>query len=95
MNIDECLKIDPYSGDYGDGEVLFSDKIVTARKDHIGKCFCCCGNILKQQKHRAMREAYNGTAVTTRFCYDCCIAMAKSIDDNGEAWEQRIRLNRE
>lgn len=87
-----CLAFDPFQGDFGDGEVLFSDKIVKAAKDHPGKCHDCAGDIAKGERHRARREAWEGEAITTRWCHECCAAMSLSWTDNGEAIDLRISI---
>lgn len=90
----DCLSVDPFAGDFGDGEILFSDRIVTAAKRHDACCNICGGSIEKGERHRARREAWNGSCVTTRFCASCCAAMAISRHDDGRAWEARVNLHR-
>lgn len=89
---EDCLSFNPFDGDFGDGEVLFSDKIVTAAKDHLCKCHDCAGDIKKGERHRARSEAYEGKCVTTRWCGECCAAMAISWEDEGSAIEARVTL---
>lgn len=56
--VDKSLNVNPFEGDFGDGEVLLGDNIVKARKDHPDKCYCCGGDIKKGERHRAMREVW-------------------------------------
>ncbi len=94
-NEQDCLDADPFAGDFGDGEVLLSDKIVTAGKRHANVCNICGGSIEQGERHRARVEVWNGRCVTTRFCPQCCAAMAISFEDDGRAWEARVNLHRE
>lgn len=91
----DCLAYDPFQWDFGDGEVLLSDKIVTAAKDHPGKCHDCAGDIAKSERHRARREAYAGQAITALWCGECCAAMAISWTDEGRAIEARVTLGQD
>lgn len=95
FNEADALSADPFAGDFGDGEVTLSDKIVKAAKDHLGRCHDCAGDIAKGERHRARTEAYDGQVVTTRWCAECCAAMAISWEDDGEAWEARNNLGAE
>lgn len=87
-----CLAVDPFSGDFGDGEITLSDKKVKAAKLHEKKCGICYGNIEKGEYHRAFAWIYDGEARTTRFCSECCYALAISNEDNGRLWESRVNL---
>lgn len=87
-----CLAVDPFSGDFGDGEVTFSDKKVKAAKLHEKKCGICYGNIEKGEYHRAFSWVYDKEAMTTRFCSECCYALAIANDDQGRLWESRVNL---
>lgn len=69
-----CLADDPFAGDFGDGEVLLSDKMVTNRKG--GTCQTCAGECAPGTRNRVIREAYDGRVHSTRFCQQCCFAMA-------------------
>jgi hypothetical protein len=91
---DQCLNTDPFEGDFGDGEVCLSDKIVQAAKDHPTACNICGGPIHKGERHRALVEAWDGKVITHRFCPDCCNAMSDSWTDDGKAWEARVNLHR-
>lgn len=89
----DCLAVNPFEGDFGDGERLLSDRIVTARCDNT----CCdCGGVAKSgTNHRVMTEVYDGKVRTARWCEECCAAMALSWEDDGAAWEGRINLHRD
>lgn len=92
--VDDALNVNPFEGDFGDGEILLGDSIVKAKKNHMSKCHCCGGDIMKNDRHRARREVYDKKAVTTRWCALCCIAMAISSEDCGLYWETRVNLHR-
>lgn len=92
--IDEqrILSVEPFADDYGDGEVVLSDRMVTAAKPHRAACACCGGDVRQGERHRARAEAYKGRAMTFRWCSDCCGAMAGASQDGGAAWEARIGI---
>lgn len=81
-----ALAADPFQGDFGNGEVVLRDKIVTARKE--GECQTCPDGIRPGTRIRSLteRDPHEGL-VTYRFCNACCVAMAK---DNDDEWEARI-----
>lgn len=90
---DKCLNTDPFEGNFKDGEITLSDKKVKAAKKHENKCYVCLGSIEKGEVHRALTEVCDGSVVTTRFCSECCYAMAASWEDAGELWTARVALN--
>jgi hypothetical protein len=92
--VEDSLNVDPFAGDFGDGEVTLSDKIVKAAKFHEKKCQICGGDIQKGERHRALVEVWEKNVATTRFCAACCIAMAMAQDDAGKEWERRVGLYR-
>lgn len=94
FNEDDCLSVDPFAGNFGDGEIVLSDKIVRAAKTHPVCCNICGGDVQKGARHRALVEAYAGKVMTFRFCPECCLAMATANDDDGRAWEARVGLYR-
>ena len=71
------------------GEVLLSDKIITARKDH--ECSHCGGVVKSGTRSRTIKEAYDGKIHTYRACQECCTAMALTFEDSGAAIEARIK----
>jgi len=91
---DLILKYDPFAGDFGGSDdKLFSDKMVVARKFHRCACNICNGDIHKGERHRAIREKFDGEMTTHRFCAACCEAMRASWEDDGAAIEKRTELN--
>lgn len=69
-----CLADDPFAGDFGDGEVALSDKMVTNRKG--GVCHACAGECAPGTRNRVLTERVDGTLATYRWCVHCCFAMA-------------------
>ncbi len=88
------LSVDPFEGDFGDGEVKLSDKMVTSGKLHPACCNICGGPIAKGERHRARVEACRGQLMTFRWCLMCCVAMASADMDQGKMWEARVNLHR-
>lgn len=88
----ECLAYDPYAGDFGDpGDKKLRDKIVKARKS--GDCNICGEQIVPGTEIRSLTEVFDGELGTTRFCHECCKAMALSSEDAGEAIEKRTAMH--
>lgn len=79
----QALAYDPFSGDFGDGETVLEDKIVTARKG--GECNTCPDGILPGTRVRVLREKDDEGFHRYRFCNACCVAMAKDEEDEIEA----------
>lgn len=88
----DCLAEDPFAGDFGDSEVLLSDKMVTNRKG--GYCWMCAGECQPGTRNRVIREAYEGSIHTTRFCQQCCFAMAV-YDRRPSIGDARYKLGEE
>lgn len=86
----ECLAYNPFEGDFGDGEVILSDKIVTARKG--GVCHLCGQQIKAGTRVRSRKEACDGRIDHFRWCTECCASMAASCEDNGRALGARAEL---
>jgi len=83
-----CLADDPFAGDFGDGEVVLSDKMVTNRKG--GTCATCHGVCEPGTRNRVRVERYDGVLERFRWCQTCCFAMAvydirSSIADRQQA----------
>lgn len=90
---DDCLRINPFEGDFGSpGDRVLKDKIGVARK--AGECHDCGQQIQPGERVRMRTEISDGDLMSFRWCRACCYAMAKSMSDNGEAWEARIALRR-
>lgn len=70
----DCLADDPFAGDFGDGEVALSDKMVTNRKG--GTCHTCAGECQPGTRNRVLVERSEGALITYRWCQSCCFAMA-------------------
>lgn len=87
----ECLKVNPFEGDFGSpGDCVLKDKIATARKG--GDCGMCRQEIVPGHRVRLLAAKFDGSLMSYRWCAACCAAMAASWTDNGEAWEERIRI---
>lgn len=69
-----CLGADPFEGDFGNGEVALSDKIVTNRKGGI--CHTCVGECLPGTRNRVLTERGDNGLETFRWCQSCSFAMA-------------------
>jgi len=69
-----CLSDDPFAWDFGDGEVLLANKMVTNRKG--GTCHHCAGECEPGTRNRVIREACDGSIDTYRFCQSCSFGMA-------------------
>lgn len=70
----ECLADDPFAGDFGNGEVALSDKMVTTRGG--GTCHTCAGQCLPGTRNRVLTERGDEGLETFRWCEQCCFAMA-------------------
>lgn len=89
----DCLCCGPFEGDFGSpDDRILKDKIVTARKD--GECHLCNQQIQPRTRIRTMTAVFDGELMSFRWCTACCAAMAKSLYDDGEAWEERAALAR-
>lgn len=86
---DECLRVDPFAGDFGDpGDRVLRNRIVTARKS--GPCQDCAQTIVPGERVRSLAAVFDGDVRSYRWCALCCAAM--TADDDGEAMEARIGL---
>ncbi len=90
----DWMRFNPFEGDFGDGEKVLADKIVTAAKTHAGACLTCGGHVAVGERHRARTEAYNGRVMTFRFCGECCDAHYDWLRGNELPLEERIRLRK-
>lgn len=92
----DCLALDPFEGDFGTpGDRVLSDRIVKAAKPHLGICHDCAGDIQRGERHRSRVDIADGEFFTFRWCGECCVAMAKSWEDDGRAMEERVKLGRQ
>jgi hypothetical protein len=92
LDEDSATSWEPFEGEDEDVRV-FSDQIVTARKDHI--CFHCNGPIHRSERHRARNELNRdeGKRMTFRWCPDCLNAYEMDEDEDGHwPFEQRSQL---
>ena len=88
-----CLCCGPFEGDFGSpDDRILKDKMVTARKS--GECHLCGQQIQPKERIRTMAAVFDGELMSYRWCNACCAAMAKSLYDDGEAWEDRSALRR-
>ena len=85
-----CLAVDPFEGDFGDGEVTLKDKIAIARIDN--ECHTCRGAIRKGQPIRLRTDRTQDGLETYRWCVKCCKAMARSEKDNAKSWYARSEM---
>ena len=69
-----CLSDDPFAGDFGSGEIVLSNKMVTNRKG--GTCHTCAGPCQPGTRNRVMVERGDEGLETFRWCVQCCFAMA-------------------
>ena len=89
----DCLCCGPFEGDFGSpDDRILKDKMVTARKG--GECHLCGQQIQPKERIRSMAAVFDGELMSYRWCNACCAAMAKSLYDDGEAWEERAALRR-
>ena len=89
----ECLAFDPFEGDFGSSDDrILKNKIVTARKER--KCDLCLQDIRHGDRIRVMSGVYEGEFLSHVWCNLCCGVMAKSWEDDGEAYEQRAEIGR-
>ncbi len=70
----EALADDPFAGDFGNGEVALSDKMVTTRGGGI--CHTCASDCLPGTRNRVLTERGDEGLETFRWCQPCCFAMA-------------------
>lgn len=86
-----CLDVNPFEGDFGEpSDRVLQDKIVTTRKPAM--CGCCRGVTEVGERTRSIKAIFDGQMMSYRFCSECCHAMARMWDDDGEAWEARILI---
>ncbi|TCQ06223.1 hypothetical protein C8J40_1058 [Sphingomonas sp. PP-CC-3A-396] len=70
----EALADDPFAGDFGNGEVAISGKMVTTRGG--GTCHTCAGECMPGTRNRVLTERRDEGLQTFRWCQSCCFAMA-------------------
>lgn len=80
-DLQQALYVDPFDGDFGDGEVKLSDKVVTYRKEYachnatLGKCSGTCST---GEQGRVIVERWrNQTLKEYRWCLACTTHMAQ------------------
>lgn len=75
---EDAVAYDPFAGDFGGSDDKpFVDKMVTARKPHP-ECHCCASPIEMGERHRYKCDKYDGELMSWRWCWACCVAMARS-----------------
>ena len=83
----------PFEGDFGDpGDRDLSDKMVTAAKPHC-ECHNCGGPIEKGERPRHKVSILDGELFAWRWCWACCVAMAKvwlpdDADEKEAPWRE-------
>lgn len=91
MDENKVLLMNPFEGDIiGPGDYTLKDKIVTARKQR--GCSLCHNQIIPGTRIRTITEKFEGNLQYYCYCNDCCLAMEKSFEDDGEEYEKRIIL---
>ena len=87
MSDQDILGYDPWSDD--SGYRVLDNRMVTTRYQH--DCAICFQPIAAGTRVRSQREAYDGRAMTFRFCPECCNAFAalRHGDPDGLKIEQR------
>lgn len=94
------LSVDPFEGDFGDGNNL-SDKIVKTKstKQLCSDCLSICE---PKTYSRVISTAVDGTLLTNRYCQECCTAMGfdelhqdyKQYDDDDEDYpDEEVMLS--
>lgn len=78
--LESSLYFNPFDGDFGvPGDRTLKDKIVKFRKPHV--CHICDADIKAGELGRNLVEVFYGDIGSFYFCPECCVAMAKSVDD--------------
>jgi len=91
MNEGDVLTVNPFEGDCGmPGYRTLQNKMVTARK--ASECNLCGGQTVPGTRVRIMMEKFEGRLEYYRWCNECCMAMEKSLHDDGEAYEARAKM---
>lgn len=88
----DVLRYNPWGDDDSDYRVL-DNRMVVTRLPH--DCVICLERIPVGARIRAQREAYDGKAMTFRFCVKCCAAMAaqcSGADLDGRRIERRTSI---
>jgi hypothetical protein len=88
----DCLADDPFAGDFGDGERILSDKMVTSRG--VGECHDCAETPLPGTRNRVRVEAYGSEILRFRWCETCCRLMARAHVDEAAANELEARIGK-
>lgn len=74
----DVVAYDPFAGDFGGSDdKTFVDKMVTARKPHP-ECHYCGGAIEPGERHRYRCDRFDGDLTSWRWCWACCVAMART-----------------
>ncbi len=84
----DCLSVNPFEGDFGDGEVRLTDKLVTARKDHHchGESGPCDRGVQKGDRSRVIVERHYGELRSYRWCEPCSKELAAALHGKA-AWQ--------
>lgn len=91
----DLLAYDPFAGDFGDqSDKTFEDAMHTAAKTYApGACVICGNGIAKGERYRKQKAVIDGAFHTCRMCEKCCVAMALSWTDSGDAIDARTILH--
>ena len=90
----EALDINIFEGDFGDqGDTCLENKLVIAKKDHIGGCSECHGDCLKDSVNRVMKWAFDQDGfMSYRYCEKCLTDMINELheDEDDEEEEEDV-----
>ena len=86
----EALDIDMFEGDFGDqGDTCLVNKLVIAKKDHIGGCSECGGDCLKGSVNRVMKWSFSQARfMSYRYCESCMNEMMKELTEDEDCEEE-------
>nr|WP_175428856.1 hypothetical protein [Azospirillum argentinense] len=91
FNEDDALMLDPFEGDFGDGETRIVNEIVTARSRPAATAAAAgslpahgCAASSNRSETRPKGRAEDIKRTEYLFCQHCCGAMAKDVKDGGD-----------
>lgn len=86
----DALDIDVFDGDFGDqGDTCLENRLVIAKKDHIGGCSECGGDCLKGTVNRVMKWVFEQDGfMSYRYCEKCMNEMVREFSyDEDDIYE--------
>ena len=86
----DALDVDMFEGDFGDqGDTCLENKLIIAKKDHIGSCSGCGGDCLKGTVNRVMKWAFEQDGfMSYRYCESCMNEMMKELTEDEDDEEE-------